>query len=484
MLNLKIDKDQLWFFTGFALITILSVSAAFALRQYLLLVVPVVILFGYVALIDFKKIFFLLLFLLPLSTEVEIGSFGTDLPTEPLMVALLFIFIVFAAAKPHFIPWRFVKHPIVLTLLTHLLWMAFIIMHSENKVVSFKFLLAKTWYIVTFVFVAGIILNSTERLKSFFWLIFIPMSLMIVQTLARYALLGFEFEFVNEPLYPFFRNHVNYAAMITIFYPFIFLAVTWYEPGTWKRRILQWAKLFFLIGIYFSYTRACFLALILAGLAYVAINHRLLSWGFRLAIVGLIAGVGYLSIHNNYLKLAPEYTKTIYHKEFGDHLAATVELQDVSSMERVYRWVAAFHMIKERPYTGVGTGNFYPYYQRYTISDFVTYTSDNDERSTVHNYFLLTVAEQGFPGLLLFLIFTLAIFYYGEKGYLAETDPEKRRIILTVVLSLVIVYINLMLSDLVEVDKTGSLFFMNVAILVNLLVGKFNTDTADKPLLA
>ncbi|MDX2002904.1 MAG: O-antigen ligase family protein [Chitinophagales bacterium] len=474
MLNRSIEKYQLWYFAGFAIISIIAMMAAVVLREFLLLVVPFLILFAYITFIDFKKIFFLLIFLLPLSVEIQIGSLGTDLPTEPLIVALMFAFFLLIAARPNLIPYPFLKHPIIVTLLVHLAWMAFIIMHAENTIVSLKFVLAKTWYIVTFVFVGGLILNNVDHLKKFFWLIFIPLSLLVIQTLVRFATYGFDFEFVNEPMFPFFRNHVNYAAMITIFYPFIFLAATWYKKGSFKRRIIQFAKVLYLVGIYFSYTRACFLALFLAGVAYVVINYRLLAWGFRIGVAVLIGAVAYLSINNNYLQLAPDYSKTIHHKNFADHLTATIELQDVSSMERVYRWVSAFHMIQDRPITGFGTGNFYPYYQRYTVSDFQTYTSDNEERSTVHNYFLLTLVEQGIVGLLLFLGLTLAIFHYGEKGYLAEKDKQKRQIILTVMLSMVIIYTNLMLSDLVEVDKTGGLFFMNVALLVNLLVGNFS----------
>lgn len=479
MLNVRLDRVQLWAFTGFALVSLISLLAGFAMRQYALLVVPFVLVFGFVALVDFKKIFYLLLFALPLSTEVTFGSFGTDLPTEPIMVALMFAFFVFILARPRQLPFKFVQHPIILLLLLHFLWMAFVILFSENQVVSFKFLLAKTWYIATFVFVAALILNRKVELKKFFWLIYIPMTLTIIQVLIRYAALGFAFDDVNLPMPPFYRNHVNYAAMITAFYPFIFLATTWYQPGTFKRRLLQLSKVLYLVAIYFSYTRACFLGLFLAGVAYVLMQRGLLTWAFRGVIVVILAAIIWLSRENHFLRLAPDYTKTVYHSNFNDHLVATYELTDVSSMERVYRWVAAFNMIPQRPWTGVGTGNFYPYYQSYTVVDFVTYTSDNEEKSTVHDYFLLTAVEQGIPGLLIFLLLSLALFHYGEKGYRAAKDPEKKRIILTIIMSFVIIYVNLSLNDLMEVDKTGSLTFMNMAMLVNLLIGNF--DTSDKP---
>ena len=480
----RIDRLQLWLFGGFALATLVSILCAIALREVTILAIPFVLIGAYITLVDFKKIFYLLLFVLPLSTEVTLGSFGTDLPSEPLMWVLMFAFGLFILAKPKFLSFKFLKHPIILLLLLHFAWMCFIIMFSEKPMVSTKFVLAKTWYIVTFVFMAGIILTRKSELKKYFWFLFLPLTFTVIQTLVRYSFKHFDFEFVNPPLYPFFRNHVNYAAMITIFYPFIWLAADWYERGSFKRNVLQAAKVLYLVAIYFSYTRACYLALGLAAVGYILMNRRLLTVAFSGALVCGVVAVLYMVHYNKYLKLAPDYVETIYHDNFSDHLKATVELQDVSSMERVYRWVAAFRMVEKHPITGYGTGNFYPYYQQYTVTEFITYTSDNEERSTVHDYFFLTMVEQGFPGLILFIIFSVAIFYYGEKGYRAETDPDKKRTILIVVLSLLIVYVNLTLSDLVEVDKTGSLYFMGIALLVNLLTGNYDNKEEEVKAIA
>jgi O-antigen ligase len=114
---------------------------------------------------------------------------------------------------------------------------------------------------------------------------------------------------------------------------------------------------------------------------------------------------------------------------------------------------------------GFGPGNFYPNYQHYTLSDFETYVSDNPERSTAHDYPLLLLVEQGTIGLAVFLFLTGAIFIYGEKLYHRMTTPEDKRIVITLLLVIMMVYVNLLLSDLLESDKVGPFYFMSIALL-------------------
>jgi O-antigen ligase len=114
---------------------------------------------------------------------------------------------------------------------------------------------------------------------------------------------------------------------------------------------------------------------------------------------------------------------------------------------------------------GFGPGNFYPNYQHYTLSDFETYVSDNPERSTAHDYFLLVLVEQGAIGLAVFLFLTFGIFIYGEKLYHRMTTADDKRIVITLLLAIVMVYVNLLLSDLLESDKVGPFYFMSVALL-------------------
>jgi O-antigen ligase len=168
------------------------------------------------------------------------------------------------------------------------------------------------------------------------------------------------------------------------------------------------------------------------------------------------------------MSYAPDFEKTVWHGgNLEAHLASTYKLQDVSGMERVYRWVAAARMVADKPLTGTGPSTFYPEYKRYTITGFRTYVSDNPEHSTTHNYFLLQLAEQGVPGFLLFAALVATALLTAERLYHASAArPEVRRVVLAVVLSLVIILFHLFLNELLEVDKIGTFFFVGLAVLV------------------
>jgi O-antigen ligase len=134
-------------------------------------------------------------------------------------------------------------------------------------------------------------------------------------------------------------------------------------------------------------------------------------------------------------------------------------------MERVYRWVAAKRMVADRPFMGVGSGNFYEFYKKYTVTEFATYISDNEERSTVHNYFLLILVEQGLIGLGIFALLTYFIFCDGNRLY-QQSDGQQKRTVLILLQSMMAIYINLLLSDMLETDKVGPFFFMIIGLLL------------------
>ena len=111
---------------------------------------------------------------------------------------------------------------------------------------------------------------------------------------------------------------------------------------------------------------------------------------------------------------------------------------------------------------------FYPYYKKYTLSSFETYVSDNPERSTTHNYFLLLLSEQGVTGLAVFIILTIVIFVYAESIYHRVSSKADKHIVLGLGLVMLMVYVNLMLSDMLESDKVGPFFYFSLAMLASI----------------
>lgn len=456
------------FFWAVGVISLLFVFAGWYFEKYYLLGAPLFLLFCCFALVDFKIIFYLLIALLPLSVEYSFpNGLSTDLPAEPVMVLLMLILFFKIVSQKNFIEKDFLTHPLISILVLHWLWMVIAAAYSSLFIVSLKFLLAKTWYISVFAVLSGVVIKELKDFKIAFWCFFPPLLFTVVYTVVNHAAHNFSFATVNTMMEPFFPNHVIYAATIALTTPFIWCAALWYPKKSFRRRMLHLLLLFFVAAIFFSYTRSAWLSLIVAVVFVFIIQKKLMKWAITAGVVSMVLFIGYMTWKNHYLNYAPDYEQTIMHEELGDHLEATYNMEDISSEERVYRWIAGFRMWQANPIVGYGPGNFYNFYKPYTVSRFRTYVSANEEQSTVHNYFLLTLIEQGVIGLLIFLTLTIMLLMNGQRIYHETKDKQERQWIMAIILCIIIIYVSTFLSDLLEVAKIGTLFFLCIAMLVN-----------------
>lgn len=416
---------------------------------------------------DPRLLLYALFLSIPFSAELQLTRYlGTDMPDEPLMWV--------CSAAVAFLMFRqrdrlatLVSHPIVALILLSWLWSWIPLLHADNKVLALKFILAKAWYLLPFLFGSMLLLDSTASLRRAVLLLVVPMVLLSVVTLARHAFTGFNFNEVSRVVWPYFRNHVNYAALMVCCIPPAYLLFRRTHKSFWI-----FAMFILTVALYFSYSRGAWLALFLGAVTVILIRRR---WLLSVAGVGMVALVMFsfwLARDNNYLRFRPDFERTIYHPALGDHLAATLKLKDISTAERFYRWIAAARIWKEHPLTGVGPNHFVPVYRSYTVETFRTYVSDNPERSTVHNYVLLLLSEQGLPGALIFLLTLFAMFRAVQQAY-NRGDEQERGIALCTgaVLSMILVLVSL--SDLIETDKIGPVFYLCGAVLVSLTSGSY-----------
>jgi O-antigen ligase len=473
-----ISRTQLGLFYLFAAISLSSVWLAFRLEVTFLMALPALLLVIFFTITNYKALYFILLAMLPCSIEYYFpNGLATDLPTEPLMAGLMVITIALVLYKKDVLPKGFLSHPLILLLLLHLFWIFVCALNSDMPVHSFKIFLAKLWYFIPFTVLTAIVIKQGSDIKRMVWCIFIPLTVLVIVTMLRHGIIyHFSFQEINKCVVPYFRNHVNYAAMLSIFFPFIIWAASWYRKNTFMHKLLLVCIAIFVAAIYLSYTRTAMLAIIAMIPFYYMVKWRFTRLTVAALLVFVTIGFSWLFYDNHYLRFAPEYEETVYHDDFSSHLASTFEGKDVSSMERVYRWVAAARMVHDRPYMGVGSGNFYDYYQSYTVTDFETYISDNEERSTVHNYFLLMLAEQGWPGMAIFMLLTFMVFLYGEYIYFKMNTPGNKRAVMILLLVMFSIIINLLLSDLLESDKVGPFFFMVISLLVLFDLGALSME--------
>lgn len=456
-------------FAVFAVAVVGSIFGSLYLDALWMLAVPPALAVLWLAVLDIRKVFFLMMACIPLSMEQALpGGFATDLPSEQLMWLLTLMGGGWLLLHWRQVDARFLRHPATLALLAHLAWIIVSVMTSQDLYVSFKYLLAKGWYLIVFYFLAGRFLNEERDFKDLLWWFFLPLMLAVSTVIVRHAAEGFSFEEVGFVMGPFFRNHVMYACLLAIFLPFVWYGTYWYRRWSWKWWLLVIGVVILLVGINFAYTRAAYVALIAAAGIRWVVRRRLMKIALFGTALTMALLIGYIGTRDNWLQFTPNYERTVTHQQFGRLLDATIKLEDISTMERVYRWVAASYMIQDRPFVGFGPGNFYFFYKKYTVTSFQTYVSDNPERSGIHNYFLMVTVEQGLPGLFFFLLFCVVVMLKGEQMYHQTQDLSRRRVLLAALLCFVLTNLLMLMNDFVETDKIGSLYFLSIAILVNI----------------
>ncbi len=452
----------------FPILVLISTSLGVAFQNYFLFLAPVFFLFAVTSVYRLHWIFYLLLFSIPFSTELELpGGFSTDFPDEPIMWWLFCLGVIYIIITRTEDIKNWMKHPLTWAILVHWVWIFYTSITSQDMIASIKFWLAKTWYLMVFYLMAYVFLKTYKRMLVFSVISVLAAVITVLIVEYKHAASGFAFDQINTAVRPFYRNHVTYASLLVCLLPYT-LPVWHYLKGDGIKRLLwTMAILILLCGIFLSYTRAAYLAVLGIVLVYPLLKWRLVHTAAVAVPVILLVVFFYFISGNRYLELAPDYNKAIAHHEFSTLLEATPQGKDISTMERVYRWVAGVNMVGDRYLVGFGPAGFYNAYKPYTLNQFTTYVSDNPERSTIHNYYLMTAVEQGIPGLLFFLILVYLVYLEAQRMFKSR-DPVLRRWGIAAIWSFTSILILLFFNDMIETDKVGSYFFINIAILVRL----------------
>ena len=218
----KKERNVLWLITG--LITALLVIATLYQFYYLLLL-PVVVGLLLLAFLYTEKSLLFFGGLAPLSINFDNvgGGLGLALPTEPLFI-LMFLFITFRWLIKPVIRLEMLSHPISIAILAYLLWMWIATIFSTMPIVSVKFVMARTWYIVLFYFTCLAIFSNYKNIHWFFKAFTITTLGLVIFTLTKHAADGFIRSSSYGISWPFFPDHGMYAAAIAfaVFILFIY----------------------------------------------------------------------------------------------------------------------------------------------------------------------------------------------------------------------------------------------------------------------
>ena len=213
-------------------------------------------------------------------------------------------------------------------------------------------------------------------------------------------------------MWPFFKDHTSYGAILALSIP-INIWLLYESKKNLLRYFLLTSLIILFVGLYFSYTRAAWLSIILTFgvflLYYFRIKLKFLIILFIIPLLFIIINltdISYLIQKND-----AEHTT----ENFSERIESMSNISsDASNLERLNRWNCAIKLFYEKPFFGWGPGTYSFVYAPFQSSKDLTIISTNfGDGGNAHSEYLGPLAEQGIIGFIINLI--LICFIYSES---------------------------------------------------------------------
>lgn len=469
MPNTPVTSHKPYLIYLLALLTGMAGMWAAMWGQYYVFLIPVAIAVLLLSIYKTEKFILLTGALAPLSVNVNDigGGLGLALPTEPLIIWIFCLLCMrfFMQGKANLTP---LKHPVVLLVIGYTAWLWLSSVYSSMPLVSFKFSLARTWYIVVFFIGSIYLFRKMQNIHYFFSALVFCTLILVIYTLIQHAAYGFIRSASYGISWPFFPDHGMYAAAIAfcvsilVFYTFNG-AVFGIKPG-WAP-LLGFFLVVLLLGIVVSYTRATWLSLIAALGVYVLLRFRIKFYWIMLALVSVSA---YGIINQDTLLYNLEANKQGSSDELEGHVKSVSNITtDPSNLERINRWKCAARMVSERPVFGFGPGTFVFQYGPFQQSSEMTIISTNTgDLGDAHSEYFSAMSETGFPGMALWVGITLLTMATAFRVIYRTEDRKIKITALMALLGLVTYHTHAFLNNYSQYDKIAVPLWTFSAVIV------------------
>lgn len=386
-----------------------------------------------------------LFIVLPWSAEVDAGSWRIRLPSE--------ILSLLAGAG---LIWTLFRHPEWLQRLSGnrrmlwaavlwIIWLTISLLCSTLPVVSFKYWLVETgqWW----VFFGGFIVFPDwwrRLLPLFIW----SMGGCVLFTLAHHFQYNFRADQSMLAPMPFFPDHTLYSAVLVMLLPGLLLV--------FRRSTAGILFVLFGTGLFFAHCRAAWLsagATVLLALPLIFLENR--KWLLLLYAALFLAAT----------PLKPRVWERAQ--------------QDVSMLERFNRYACSLRMSEARPLTGFGPGTFQFQYLSFQKPEEMTRISITDPARDIrpdqygrgggaHSEYFQALAENGWPGLLIWLFLCGITIFTGIQVWLnpeAIQNKDNQWFVLAITLSLFSFFFHAIFNNFLHDGRVALLFWGQIAML-------------------
>jgi O-antigen ligase len=424
----------------------------------LLTLFPLGLLLVYFAIYQTEKVFISLAFLTPLSVNIEefTQSFGLFIPTEPLLFGLMLL-LVATEIKTPFLNKEIWKSPIIHAVLFYLVVVIITAITSSHPMVSFKFLLARLWFIIPVLIFGTHFFQKEKNRMNFLWLFVIATCIAVLYTLAHHSMYGFGEKEGHWVMWPLFKDHTIYGAIVALVLPLVIAMYFTEKHSPLTQAILITLITIVLIGLYYSYTRAAWLSIICAAMVCLVVYYRI---NFK-----ILAGIGVIALIVVFFKwdqIQMELGRNKYEhttESFDERLqSATNVTTDASNLERINRWSCAIAMFEQRPIFGYGPGTYAFEYAPFQEPENLTIISTNfGDMGNAHSEYLGALAEMGVMGMVSFIGIVVAIFFSMITLYnkLPLSETKNRVLVMGMIAATTTYFVHAFLNNFLDTDKAA-----------------------------
>ncbi len=432
------------------------------------------------SLIALDKLVLFIVFCTPLAINIPNigGGVGLAIPTDPLLFGSMLVFFLKLLFEGKF-DQKLLSHPVTIAIIINLAWIGITAFSSSMPVVSFKFLLSRMWFVVTFYFLAAQMFKQPKNIQRYIWVYVIPFMGIIGYTIYRHYTFGFDQQSANWVMSPFYNDHTVYGAILAMFMP---LLLTYTVSDIYSRSTRIYIAIVFgiyILALILSYTRAAWVSLIVALGVYVVMKLRI---RFTTLLIGGATALAILAMSWSQLQMKLEKNRQDSADDFSKHVKSISNISsDASNLERLNRWGSAFRMFEQRPFVGWGPGTYAFKYAPFQMSQEKTIISTNaGDMGNAHSEYIGPLAESGVFGMLSILLILITSITTGIKLYFRLSDPKTKMMVMALTLGIITYYIHGFLNNFLDTDKASCPFWGFIAMLVMMDITLDKTTSEEK----
>lgn len=433
----------------------------------ILIPIACIVLIMYIFSLD--KVILLAVFVTPFAIDMGNYDMGVNIliPTEPLLIGILFVLILKMLFEGGF-DRRIMRHPITIAIFLNLIWILVTSLTSDIPWVSFKYLLARLWFIFPMYF-GGLMLFRTRKskIRVFVWAYVIALIGVVFYT--TWVHMGFNFSerAGHWVMSPFYNDHTAYGAILALFVPMMVGLALDKSVASNQRIFSLIAALILFAALYLSYSRAAWLSV---GFSLGVLLLVKLKIKFKWVALSTVILVSLFFIFQFEILDKLEKNKQDASANIIEHIQSISNISsDASNLERINRWQAAFRMFSERPLLGWGPGTYQFEYGPFQRSKEKTVISTNlGDRGNAHSEYIGPLSESGIPGLLSVIFILITVVYTGLNVYKKAPSRQTRLIALSTTLALITYFVHGTMNNFLDTAKASVPFWGFVAIIVAL----------------